>query len=72
MTFDPIAFSQWLRAERMQQGYSLRDLANRAGMHNTTLSYIESKSQDVTLGKFCAICEALNADPVTKLKEFLK
>lgn len=71
-TFDPVAFSVWLRAEREKQGFSLRDLAARAGMHNTSLSYIEIKSQDVPVAKFCAICEALGADPATKLKDFIK
>lgn len=72
MTFDPVAFSKWLKAEREKQGYSLRDLAARAGMHNTSLSYTEIKSRDVPVGKFCAICEALGANPITKLQEFYK
>ena len=72
MTFDPVAFATWMRDTRTARGISLRALEAYTGISNNTLSYIELKSKDLTVGNFCAICEALGASPTTQLKRFQK
>lgn len=49
-----------VRDERIKQGFSLRDLAKRAGLSISTLSEIENSKTDPRLSSVRKICKALD------------
>jgi transcriptional regulator with XRE-family HTH domain len=52
-------FGQWLRAWRLEQGLTLKDLEIQVGVKNGPLSRIENELHEVTLSTVIRICEGL-------------
>lgn len=61
-----IQFGQKIRNERIKQGLSQEELADRAGMHRTYIGMLERAEKNITLTNIYKIAKALNL-PITKL-----
>lgn len=53
-----------IRAERMSRGLTQKQLAHRAGMHQTAISRIECGDRHCAVLELAAIADALRVDPV--------
>ena len=56
-------FGDKVRKERLAQGYSQEDLAERAGVHRTYVGMIERGEKNITLLNITKIAEALRIRP---------
>ena len=56
-------FGQMVRATRLRRGLSQMDLADRAGMHRTHISLIETGRRGVRLPTVCILAHALRMNP---------
>jgi transcriptional regulator with XRE-family HTH domain len=55
----PASFGEWLKKQREAQGITQRELAQKAGLPQTTLSHIERDESDPRLSDFVALVEAV-------------
>jgi transcriptional regulator with XRE-family HTH domain len=63
-----VVFGQRLRAQRKEQGWTLRFLAARAGVHWTYLGQVERGERNVSLLTILRVAKALDLDPGVLLK----
>jgi transcriptional regulator with XRE-family HTH domain len=68
MKLEP-AFGEVLKAYRLQAGLSQVALAERAGMHNTTISYYEVGRRKPTIYTLFILARALELQPATMIKK---
>ena len=57
-----IKFGERVRAERLKQGLSQEDLADRAGVHRTYIGMIERAEKNITLENIGKIAKALKIE----------
>ena len=58
-----IKFGERVRKERLEQGLSQEDLADKAGVHRTSIGMIERAEKNITLENIEKIAKALNIAP---------
>jgi DNA-binding helix-turn-helix protein len=58
-----IKFGERVRKERLEQGLSQEDLADKAGVHRTYIGMIERAEKNITLENIEKIAKALNIAP---------
>ena len=56
-------FGDKVRKERLAQGYSQEELAERAGVHRTYIGMIERGEKNITLLNITKIADALRVKP---------
>ena len=59
------AFGEFVQAERLKQGLFQAEVAEKLGISQSHLSYIESGEREISLNLSRKICEALNTDLLT-------
>lgn len=74
MTAPPIsprALGQRIRQQRLARGWSVRELADRAGLRQSNLYRIEKNGGGATIHTLCALCVALecSADNLLQFPE---
>ena len=57
------ALIDWLKKNRKEQGYSLRDLEEKVGFTNSTISKIERYEKRLDIEEFLRFCDVLGIDP---------
>jgi transcriptional regulator with XRE-family HTH domain len=62
-----VAFGRELAAERARAGYSLRKLADRAGLALMTLHRVEHAQREIKLGDLKRVASALGVSPSAML-----
>jgi len=55
-----IEFGKKVREERLKQGFSQEELAEKAGVHRTYIGMIERGEKNITLENIEKICKSLN------------
>ena len=65
-----VRFGITVREERLRQGLSQEQLAEKAGLHRTYIGMIERAEKNITLGNIRKISKALNINLGTLFKDF--
>jgi transcriptional regulator with XRE-family HTH domain len=65
----PNVFGAWLRKKRNERQWSLRELAQRTGISNPQISYLELRSHGITVSQFVALCQAFDCKIEPTLRE---
>jgi len=65
-----VQFGKSVREERLRQGLSQEQLAEKAGLHRTYIGMIERAEKNITLENIHKISEALNINLGTLFKDF--
>lgn len=63
------AIGEWLMQQRVKQGLSLQDIADRMGLSKSTIYYWETGKRTIYADNMFAYCYVLNADPMQLVKD---
>lgn len=63
------AIGAWLMNERLKQGLSLQDIANRLGMSRSTIYYWEVGKRTIFADNMINYCNALGVDPADLIRD---
>jgi transcriptional regulator with XRE-family HTH domain len=66
---DAVRFGAILRRERLARGWTLRKLAQRAGMNAQYLGVVEAGGNIPSLSTILEVCEVLGADAGSMIRE---
>lgn len=62
----------WLKAARVEQGLTLRDLSQITGMHHSIFGKIEQGRRRMDIIEYVGYCRALGVDPEKGIKIILQ
>lgn len=63
------AIGEWLMNERIRQGLSQQDIADKLGTTRTAVHYWESGKRTIYADNMISYCYALNVDPSQLIKD---
>jgi transcriptional regulator with XRE-family HTH domain len=61
----------WLKAVRIEQGLTMRRLADRLEVHHSWIGRVELGERRLDVMEFVRYCQALEADPVEGLGQMI-
>lgn len=63
------AIGTWLMKERLKQGLSLQDIADRLGMSRSTIYYWEVGKRTIFADNMINYCNVLGVDPADLIRD---
>ena len=67
-----VKLGEYLKAQRNEQRYTMRALANKLDTPHSFIGKIEQQSRRLDVGEFVQYCKALNIDPTKAIREIEK